>query len=256
MSYKNNRSDTSWQKVSKWYKESVGLQGNYYHTHVVIPSTLRMLNMGPTSSLLDLACGQGVLERAVPKEISYLGIDASGDLVDFARSHAVGTYHRFLRLDATRPLPVKETFTHAAIVLSLQNVERWQNVITNAATLLGRNGVMVLVLNHPYFRIPRQTSWAIDEKSKMQYRRVNRYLLPFKIPINSEPSKGSRGAVTWSFHFSIQDLTRELKKNGFVIEVIEEWVSDKVSAGKAAKMENHARDEFPLFMALKILKLT
>jgi len=36
-----------------------------------------------------------------------------------------------------------------------------------------------------------------------------------------------------------------------VIEKIEEWASDKDSVGKAAKMENRARAEIPLFMAIQ-----
>jgi hypothetical protein len=36
---------------------------------------------------------------------------------------------------------------------------------------------------------------------------------------------------------------------------MEEWTSDKVSVGKAAKGENRARAEFPLFMAIRAVKV-
>jgi hypothetical protein len=45
-----------------------------------------------------------------------------------------------------------------------------------------------------------------------------------------------------------------LRNAGFVITRIEEWTSDKESEGKAAKQENRARAEFPLFMAIQALK--
>jgi len=45
-----------------------------------------------------------------------------------------------------------------------------------------------------------------------------------------------------------------LKENEFTIDIIEEWTSDKESVGKVAKMENRARSEFPLFLALKCRK--
>jgi hypothetical protein len=38
--------------------------------------------------------------------------------------------------------------------------------------------------------------------------------------------------------------------NGFLIERIEEWVSPKKSEGGMAKVEDSARAEFPLFMAI------
>jgi hypothetical protein len=46
-----------------------------------------------------------------------------------------------------------------------------------------------------------------------------------------------------------------LLENGLVIEKIEEWISPKKSTGKMAKIEDTARAEFPLFMALIIKKL-
>jgi hypothetical protein len=36
-----------------------------------------------------------------------------------------------------------------------------------------------------------------------------------------------------------------------VIDALEEWTSDKESEGKASRMENKARSEFPLFLALR-----
>jgi hypothetical protein len=39
-----------------------------------------------------------------------------------------------------------------------------------------------------------------------------------------------------------------------VIEKIEEWVSDKKSTGPMAKMEDRARDEIPMFMAILATK--
>jgi hypothetical protein len=41
-----------------------------------------------------------------------------------------------------------------------------------------------------------------------------------------------------------------LHDNGFVIEKIEEWVSDKKSEGGMAAVEDKARAEFPLFMTI------
>jgi hypothetical protein len=48
----------------------------------------------------------------------------------------------------------------------------------------------------------------------------------------------------------LAEYSRMLFEGGFLIERIEEWVSDKHSVGKASLMENRARSEFPLFMAI------
>jgi len=247
---------TSWQKAGRWYENSVGSSGHYYHQHVVIPQTLRLLELKDHSSLLDLACGQGILARYLPKHVLYQGIDGATNLIGFAKSHTNNPNHQFLCADVTKQLPItKKDYSHAAIILALQNIEKPEIAIANISIHLGSNGIMVLVLNHPCFRIPRQSSWEIDEKNKLQYRRINRYLTPLKIPITVHPGRRFQSPVTWSFHFSISTLSEMIRQNGFLIESLEEWVSDKKSEGRMARMENRGRNEFPLFLAIKARKI-
>lgn len=253
--------NTSWQQVSSWYHESVGDRGHYYHEHVVLPNVLRLLNLTNESSVLDLACGQGVLARQLPKGVSYTGIDAARSLIEQAKKMDHNENHQYVVGDVTRPLSNHQQltthnpqpYTHATIILALQNIEFPEKAIENAAKSIQSNGILVIVLNHPCFRIPRQSSWGVDEANKMQYRKINRYMSPLKIPVTTHPGK-SQSPVTWSFHRSLSDYSSMLAKNGFVIADIEEWTSDKESVGKAAKMENRGRAEFPLFLAIKALK--
>jgi hypothetical protein len=111
------------------------------------------------------------------------------------------------------------------------------------------------VLNHPCFRIPRQSSWGVDLEKKIQYRRIDRYFSSMKIPIQSHPSKGAQSSHTSSFHHSLSRYVQWLKQTGFVIETMDEWCSDKKSTGKHAKMEDTSRAEFPLFLAIVAKKL-
>lgn len=253
--FKRKNFNTSWHQVGKWYQETVGLTGHYYHKHVVIPGVLRLLKIQNTSSLLDLACGQGVLARFLPKDVYYQGVDIARSLIDFAQSQDKGKNHYYTIADVTKPLPiVKKDFTHATIILALQNLERPDLAIANATHHLIKDGKLLIVLNHPCFRIPRQSSWEIDEKNKLQYRRINRYFSPLRIPINMHPGNGAKSPLTWSFHYPLAFYSEFLFKHGFLIEKIEEWVSDKKSVGDAAKMENRGRSEFPLFMAILAIK--
>ena len=45
------------------------------------------------------------------------------------------------------------------------------------ARALNSGGIFVIVMMHPHFRGPKETSWGWDEKQKTQFRRVDRYLL-------------------------------------------------------------------------------
>lgn len=248
---KSMSTETSWNRVGKWYNDLVKSKGHYFHQHIIFPNILRLLSLKPNTSVLDFACGQGVLARNIPNNVYYQGVDAAQSLIDFAKREDKVPNHHYLISDVTRPLPISKTdFDFATIILALQNIEFPKALFENAYKHLKNGGKFLLVINHPYFRIPRQTAWEIDPNSKMQYRRVNRYLSPLKIPINQLPSKGEKSPVTWSFHYPLSLYSQYLFETGFVIEKIEEWVSDKKSVGKAGKMENRARDEFPLFMTI------
>ncbi len=249
--------DTAWHAIGDWYNSIVGKHGHYYHQHVVLPGVRRLLPLKKGDSLLDLACGQGVLAREVADGVEYWGVDAAGSLIDQAKSQNKNREFRFLKFDVSQPLQIaKKDFAYCTVILALQNIQNTMGVIKNAADHLKKNGQVLLVLNHPCFRIPRQSSWGIDETNKMQYRRINRYMEPLEVPLQVNPSQGESSEQMWSFHQPLSEYFRCLSACGFATLKVEEWISDKSSVGSAAKMENRARKEFPLFLAILAQKLS
>ncbi|MBI2743303.1 MAG: class I SAM-dependent methyltransferase [Chlamydiales bacterium] len=254
---KEVRGEDSWESSNRWYDKIVGPKGHYYHQRVVLPGVMKLLNLSATSEnkLLDLACGQGVLSRHLPRGTGYLGVDASPSLIQAAERQKQEASHHFKVADLKLPLSIKERdFSHATIILALQNIAEPQMVLKNAASLLKKGGRFILVLSHPCFRIPRQSSWQIDQQKKIQFRRIDRYYSPLEIPIQTNPSHGDESASTWTYHHPLSSYSLWLKEAGFVIEQMEEWLSDKKSVGPTATMENRSRQEFPLFLALACIR--
>lgn len=251
---KKNFSRGSWQGVAPWYNRVTEQgQGHYYHQHTVIPGALKLLDLNSDSKLLDLACGNGVLANSIPDRVEYLGIDIAADLVNSARKSDHNPKHKYMVFDVTKPLEIPNDFTHAAIILALQNIRAPEKALNNASQHLKKDGVLTIVLNHPAFRIPRQSSWGLDTDRKIQYRRIDKYMSPMDIPINMNPSDRN-SQITMSYHHPLADYSKMLKDTGFVIDEVEEWTSDKESQGRAAKMENRSRSEIPLFLAIKAVK--
>lgn len=236
-----------WDSSENWYSACVGEKGHYYHQAVVLPNAIRLL--GKFTSLLDLGCGQGVLSRHISKDAEYVGVDQSKELIAAAKK--MSKHGKFVVADATEDLPIDETdFERAAFILSLQNMENGKGAIAAASKKLAKNGKLLLVLNHPCFRIPRQSGWGVEEAKKLQYRRIDSYMSAQKIPIQTHPGKKEESQLTYSYHHPLADISAWLKGAGLRIEIIEEWCSDKKSEGSKAKMEDRARKEIPLFMAI------
>lgn len=252
-----SKKGTSWEPVGNWYNGIVGNEGHYYHRKIILPGVLRLLAIEKQSnaSLLDLACGQGVLARHLPEKLLYTGVDLSTTLIKAAKQATTNKGHEFLVGDISKKLSLRKTdYSYASILLALQNIEHGEKVIENAHLHLASKGKFVMVLNHPCFRIPRQSSWEVDNAKKIQYRRIDRYFGDMKIPIQMHPGKGAASPSTWTFHHPLSTYSQWLCNAGFQIAKIEEWCSDKLSTGKQATMENRSREEIPLFMAILAIK--
>src|SRR3990167_3785971 len=240
----------SWDSSEKWYTDCVGEKGHYYHQAIVLPAALRLLSL-KKGSLLDLGCGQGVLARHIPKETDYWGIDESKELIASAKKLTHRDRTEFLVGDVAKEIPLeKKDFDFACFILSLQNMEAPDLAIQTARKHLKKGGKLLIVLNHPFFRIPRQSSWGEDAPKKLRYRRIDSYMSAQKIPIQTNPGRGAKSSTTFTYHRPISAYTSFLVKAGFSIQAIEEWCSDKKSEGPKARMEDRARKEFPLFMAI------
>ncbi len=247
----HKKPSSSWENSHQWYNEAVGASGHYYHEHLILPGLLRLLKLSPTASVLDVACGQGVLARSIPPVARYVGLDISQSLIQSAKKFKSPNHFSFTVHDATKPFPEGlGVFSHAAIVLALQNIESPIDVLKHIHAHLGPKGKLAIVLNHPSFRIPRQSGWIIDPSKKLQSRRVDRYMSALNIPIATHPSQKDASSSTLSFHTPLSFFFKILKETGFHVLELEEWCSDKKSSGKMSTMEDRAREEFPLFLTL------
>ncbi len=245
--------DSSWEPVQEWYQGHVGEEGHYYHQHIILPNVLRFLKQA--RKVLDIGCGQGVLARKLPKPMGYLGIDLSPSLIAKAKQLQPERKERFLLQDACQSFSLNERdFSHSVLILSLQNMLQPKIALTNIQHHLEARGTLLIVLNHPCFRIPRQSGWQIDPEKKLQSRRIDRYMSSLEIPIMAHPSQGDQSSSSLTFHHPLAFYSQILMETGFVIESLEEWCSDKTSHGANARMENRARKEFPLFLVINARK--
>lgn len=247
---------TSWDAVGEWYGTHLSAPGTY-QSEVVWPGAMRLLGVGPGKTFLDVACGEGSFAQLIVKQGgSVVGIDAAPTLVRQAQNKKIRDAEFFVA-DAAGSIAMYngKTFDGAAIVLALQNMSDMNGTLANVSKVMKRGAPVVIVLNHPAFRIPRQSSWGFEEERKMMYRRVDSYLTENAIPMLMHPGDAP-DVKTTSFHRPISSYITSLAANGFVVDAMEEWISHKEStSGPRAKSENRIRKEVPMFLAIRARKV-
>ena len=249
--------NTSWGKVANWYDSHLG-DDNTYHAQVIAPNLLRVVDLKPTESLLELGCGQGYflnLFSNVSKNLK--GIDLGRELIKIARTKNKDIDFIFANAENQSILKDKNgSFDAITIILALQNMKNLSAVVKNISRLMKDNGRAVIVLNHPAFRIPQSSSWGRDEKEKIQYRRVDEYMSEVEKKIDMTPGKSKDKQFTFSYHRPLQVYSKAFAKEDLTIVKIEEWISHRKSEnGPWAKAEDKSRKEIPLFMCLVLKKI-
>lgn len=243
---------TSWEGVAKWYGKHLEKEDTFQKA-VVFPGAERLLSAAPGKRYLDIACGEGAFSRELARKpgVRVAGFDASPSLVARAKKLAPnGVEYLVADAKAFASKYPAASFDGAVCILAIQNIDEPGPVFRDAAKVLKSGAKLVLVMNHPAFRQPRQSGWGWDEARKLQYRRVDKYLGIYDVPIQAHPGSAP-DVVTHSYHRPLQAYVKALAAAGFLVADLEEWGSHRVSdSGPKARAENAARNEIPMFLAI------
>lgn len=250
------KSQPGWEDVAGWYDELVGERGSEYHQQVVIPRTLKLLEVRAGERVLDVACGQGVLCRALAGAgARVIGIDVAPALIAAAerrnQSDRLAIEYRVGDARRLGEVVAGEPFDAAVCVLAIQNIAPLSPVWEGCRRALKSSGKLVVVMMHPCFRVPRQSHWGWDESGSLQYRRIDRYLSSSRADIQVHPG-ADPAQTTPSFHRPLQAYVNTLGSAGLWVDRLEEWTSHKTSPdGPRKQALDKSRKEIPMFLALR-----
>jgi ubiquinone/menaquinone biosynthesis C-methylase UbiE len=245
--------DTSWNSVASWYDELLK-NDDSYQAKVILPNLLRVLDIKKGEQVYDLACGQGYFANVFAHMgANVVASDLSKNLIETAKKNSKEKISFYISPAHRAQFLKDNSIDTIVIVLAIQNIENVGEVFVECKRILKKDGRMVLVLNHPAFRVPQGSDWSFE--NGVQSRIVSQYLSPSKIYIDMTPGEKNpkKKIKTISFHRSLQDYTKLFSKNGFAITRLEEWISHKQSGtGPRQAAEDKARKEIPMFMCLEI----
>lgn len=253
---KDTSNTTSWGNVASWYDEYLSDEDSYQQ-QVILPNILRIVDPQKGQRILDLACGQGFFSAHLAASgAQIMGVDISAELIATAKKKIrvpnvvfeVSSAHKlgFLK---------DKSFDTVISVLATQNIKELDETFAECQRVLKPGGRLVLVLNHPAFRVPQASDWQYDEKEKRQGRVIYKYLSEAQVKIDMHPGSHKK-VFTYSFHRPLQVFVKWLTKRGFAITKLEEWTSHKKSQkGPRAQAEDASRKEIPLFMCLEATQI-
>ncbi len=254
---KDNTQKTSWGNVAGWY-DNLLKKENTYQSEVILPNLLKMMNIKSTDNVLDLGCGQGFFSIEFAKLCARVkGVDISKDLINIAKQKGISNSSFEISSADNLSFIKNEDFDKIVIVLALQNIANLKGTISECFRVLKPKGRLFIVLNHPAFRVPQKSDWGYDDRKKVQYRRVEKYLSEYLINIDMNPGEKmiKMKKYTVSFHRPLQTYFRDLKTAGFFVSGFEEWISNKKSQnGPKQKVEDLARKEIPMFACIEAIK--
>ncbi len=250
---------TSWGKVAGWYDKMLESGTDNYQSGLILPNLLRILDVKKGMTIVDVACGQGFFAREFAKlGARVYGSDVAPELIKLAGKNTPPSLRPKISYQISPSDNLSfiksQSIDSAVIVLALQNIEKVKETLSECFRVLKSGGRLVLVLNHPAFRIPKSSSWGWDEANKGQYRRIDQYLSELRVKIQMHPGDKPE-EETISFHRPLQFYFKALAKNNFLVSRFEEWTSNKMSEkGPRAEAEDRARKEIPLFLCLEAVK--
>lgn len=248
--------DTSWNEVAGWYDELLK-NDDSYQAKVILPNLLRFLGLKKGEAVLDLACGQGYFANIFAHEgANVVASDLSKKLIETAKKNSKEKVLFYISPAHRSQFQKDNTIDTVVVVLAIQNIENVSEVFVECNRILKKDGRIVLVLNHPAFRVPQGSDWYFEEG--IQSRIIHKYLSESKLSIDMTPGeKDTRKKIsTISFHRSLQFYMKLLSKNHFAITRLEEWISHKQSgAGPRQLAEDKARKEIPMFMCIEVKKI-
>ena len=245
--------DTSWGKVADWYDDLLK-NDDSYQAKVILPNLLRILNLKKGEQVFDLACGQGYFSNVFAHEgANVVASDISKSLIEIAKKNAKEKIVFYISAADRSPFVKDNTIDTVVVVLAIQNIENVNDVLIECKRILKANGRIILILNHPAFRVPQGSDWYFNDG--IQSRIVGKYLSESKIYIDMTPGENNprKKIQTISFHRPLQYYVKLFAKNGFAVTRLEEWISHKQSqTGPRQIAEDKARKEIPMFMCIEV----
>jgi ubiquinone/menaquinone biosynthesis C-methylase UbiE len=256
---------SGWGKVASWYQNTINTTRST-QKDLILPEILKFLPLSSVSGkrIIDLGCGTGFFLKEYLKGDTQksLGVDIDSELIELSKQYLEKEIEDgkvlLLKGDVTNLNAVSDgNFDIALSIESLPNIKDMNAFALESYRVLDHGGKLVLVVNHPSFRIPQSSDWHFDKDKNKQGRVVYKYKTAHQIKIDMNPGTKNKAqkVYTYTYHRPFEEYLNTFTDAGFNLTFMKEICSNKLSQkGARQKVEDIAREEIPLFLFLEFTK--
>lgn len=217
-----------WNQNAHWWDARMG-EGNDWHTRLIAPAVERLLELREGEYVADLACGNGLLARAMAQQgARVFACDFSAEFLECAIERSAEYHDRieYGLMDLTKPDELsalgEARFDAAVCNMAIMDMASITPMLSSVHRALRPGGRFVFSILHPCFNTSGAQFFAErdDTGGRIIYAvRVNRYL-----GLAPEPGIGIPGqpAPHYFFHRPLSVLFSACFAAGFVLDGVKE----------------------------------
>jgi ubiquinone/menaquinone biosynthesis C-methylase UbiE len=219
-----------WNRKAAHWDEYMG-EGNAWHLQLISPTVERLLELGPGETILDVACGNGILaRRLVQLGARVVACDFSSAFIERARARStdLGDRIEYAVVDATdrdQSLELGEgRFDGVTCTQGLMDMPAIEPLFEAIARLVRPGGRFVMTVSHPCFNtvVTSFVAEASDDEAGRHITtsvKLSRYLTPV---MAKGPGVPGEPESHYYFERSLSDLFGAGFRAGLVLDGMEE----------------------------------
>lgn len=265
---KDNNTMREWNEAAESFSKFVRQGKDYFREELNNPATFRLIGSVKGKKILDLACGEGRNTRLLAKKgATVAGVDFSARLIELAREKEMKerlriTYYKSDAADM-RDVPSNH-FDLVVCFMALQDIENYEDALSEVARVLKDNGKFIFSIPHPCFeRVVKHgesiVDWSHGEETdttdtKPLHLHIKQYFGIGKYETQWDMKRISKPFRTTTFHRTLTDYFQALHANRLLVSKLVEPRPTAKAVSKYPSLEK--RLKIPQSIIIEAIKMT
>ena len=258
-----------WDNAAESWTDFVRKGKDYNRDELNNPATFKLIGNVRGQFVLDLACGEGYNTRILARKgAKVTGVDFSEKMIELARQEELKeklgiTYYVS---DAVNMKQLSSNhFDLVICFMSLQDIEHYEDAISEVARVLKKNSRFIFSIPHPCFEwgIVKDgeeiSGWKYEEgtgntytQRKVSHMKVKRYFGTIEYEVPWTMKRLIKPFKTTSFHRTLTDYFQTLHGNGLLVSRLVEPRPTSRAVSKCPRLKKILK--IPPFIIIEAIK--